>query len=136
MRRFAIVTLLIVAASATALAQASIDPGMSKAQVIAKLGKPASEHSNGSSTFLYYKNGQEKKMGMSDLVMIENDKVVDAVFRSSGRKYSGKSSSSAPVSAEAAIAKGGGTAKPKTKAAPPAAKPAAKLTTPAPTKKP
>ena len=106
MRNRVVVILLLVAAAGTARAQASIDPGMSKAQVIARLGKPASEHSSGPTTFLYYKNGQEKKMGMSDMVAIENDKVVDAVFRSSARKYMGTSSSPEPVSAAAAIAKG------------------------------
>jgi hypothetical protein len=82
---------------------------MSHDQVIAKLGKPSSEHSSGTTTYLYYPNGQEKKMGMSDMVALENGKVVDAVFRSGSRKYSGKSSSPAPVSPEAAIVKGGGT---------------------------
>lgn len=106
MRNFILAAVLLVAVAGSAAAQASIDPGMTKEQVIARLGKPASEHSKGTTTYLYYKNGQEKKMGMSDMVAIENDKVVDAVFRSSQRKYTGKSSSPAPVSAEAAIAKG------------------------------
>ena len=144
-RKHAVVTLLFVSAAFPLGAQGTIDPGMSKAQVVAKLGKPASEHSAGTQTFLYYRNGQEKKMGMSDMVALEDDKVVDAVFRAPERKYSGKSSSPAPISAEAAIVKGGGhpSAKPmkippaKT-AAPPAkaAAPAAKNATPAPTKKP
>ena len=62
---------------------------------------------------MYYPNGQEKKVGMSDMVALEDGKVVDAVFRSPLRKYSGQSSSPRPVSEEAAIAKGGG--KPSTK---------------------
>ena len=108
MRRFALVTILSLTAAIPSSAQGTIDPGMSKSQVIAKLGKPTSEHSSGTATYLYYKNGQEKKMGMSDMVALDNDKVVDAVFRATDRKYSGKSSSPAPVSAEAAIVKGGG----------------------------
>jgi hypothetical protein len=103
------VALLIIAVAGSASAQASIDPGMSHDQVLAKLGKPSSEHSSGTKTYLYYPNGQEKKMGMSDMVALEDGKVVDAVFRSSSRRYSGKSSSPAPVSEEAAIIKGGGT---------------------------
>jgi outer membrane protein assembly factor BamE (lipoprotein component of BamABCDE complex) len=95
---------------------------MTRDQVVAKLGKPASEHSSGSATFLYYKNGQEQKMGMSDMVALDSGKVVDAVFRSSARRYTGKSSSPAPVSAEAAIAKGNGGKAPVRKAAPPARK--------------
>jgi outer membrane protein assembly factor BamE (lipoprotein component of BamABCDE complex) len=132
MRTIPLVAILLAAAAGSASAQASlasIDPGMTRDQVIAKLGKPASEHSSGSSTFLYYTNGQEKKMGMSDMVAIEDGKVVDAVFRSSARRYNGKSSSPAPVSADAAIAKGNGgkapvmkTATPVKKAAPPAKK--------------
>jgi outer membrane protein assembly factor BamE (lipoprotein component of BamABCDE complex) len=122
MRNFTRLALLMVAVAASASAQASIDPGMTRDQVVAKLGKPASEHSGGSATFLYYKNGQEKKMGMSDMVALDSGKVVDAVFRSSARRYTGKSSSPAPVSAEAAIAKGNGGKAPVRKAAPPAKK--------------
>jgi hypothetical protein len=119
MRNITRVALLIVAVAGAAHAQASIDPGMTKDQVVARLGKPASEHSSGTTTYLYYRNGQERKMGMSDMVALENGKVVDAVFRSSARKYTGKSSSPAPVSAEAAIAKGNGGKAPVKKAVPP-----------------
>ena len=161
MRHIAYVTLLMIAAAGAAGAQAAIDPGMTKDQVIARLGKPASEHSTGTTTYLYYANGQERKMGMSDMVALDDGKVVDAVFRSGSRTYTGKSSSPAPVSQEAAIAKGGGKAPAKPmkmpappakapdtrKAAPPAKAPVktaetkkapetAKKTTPAPTKKP
>jgi outer membrane protein assembly factor BamE (lipoprotein component of BamABCDE complex) len=122
MRNFARLALLVVAVAGSASAQASIDPGMTRDQVVAKLGKPTSEHSSGSATFLYYQNGQEKKMGMSDMVALDSGKVVDAVFRSSARRYTGKSSSPAPVSAEAAIAKGNGGKAPVRKAAPPAKK--------------
>ncbi len=122
MRNFTRLALLMVAVAGSASAQASIDPGMTRDQVVAKLGKPASEHSSGSATFLYYKNGQEQKMGMSDMVALDSGKVVDAVFRSSARRYTGKSSSPAPVSAEAAIAKGNGGKAPVRKAAPPARK--------------
>jgi hypothetical protein len=109
MRKFTLVALLAAAFAGQAHAQAaSIDPGMTKDQVIARLGKPSSEHSSGSSTYLYYPNGQEKKVGMSDMVALQDGKVVDAVFRSSSRKYSGKSSSPAAISTEDAVAKGNG----------------------------
>jgi len=120
MRNFTRLALLMVAVAGSASAQASIDRGMTRDQVVARLGKPTSEHSSGSATFLYYKNGQEKKMGMSDMVALDSGKVVDAVFRSSARRYTGRSSSPAPVSAEAAIAKGNGGKAPVRKAAPPA----------------
>ncbi len=113
MRRIAFVALLIVAVAGSASAQGSIDPGMSHDQVIGRLGKPSSEHTSGNKTYLYYPNGQEKKMGMSDMVALEDGKVVDAVFRSPSRKYTGQSSSPRPISEEAAIVKGGG--KPSTK---------------------
>src|ERR1700720_4009312 len=106
MRNFTVVAFLFAAAAGSASAQASIDSGMTKDQVIAKLGKPASEHSSGNATYLFYPNGQEKTVGMSDMVALRDGKVVNAIFRSSARQYTGKSSSPAPVSADAAIAKG------------------------------
>lgn len=130
MRKFGLVALLAVAVAGNANAQAgrteaSIDPGMTKDQVIARLGRPASEHSSGTHTFLFYANGQEKRVGMNDMVALEEGKVVDAVFRSSARRYTGKSSSPAPVSREAAIAKGHGGRAPAMKM-PPAKMPPAK----------
>ena len=68
MRSLAAFTVLCLAASATLGAQATIDPGMSKAQVIAKLGPPSAQRSSATATYLYYKNGLEKTVGMSDLV--------------------------------------------------------------------
>ena len=123
--------MLAVAGSASAqgpgpVVNGSIDPGMNHDLVIARLGKPSSEHSNGTKTYMYYPNGQEKKMGMSDMVALEDGKVVDAVFRSPSRKYTGQSSSPRPVSEEAAIEKGGGkpSSKPMKMPAPPAKTPA------------
>jgi outer membrane protein assembly factor BamE (lipoprotein component of BamABCDE complex) len=130
MRKLKLFALLTIAAAGSAHAQASIDPGMTKEQVIARLGKPASEHSSGTATYLYYANGQEKKVGMSDMVALDNGKVVDAVFRSSARRYSGKSSSPAAISTEAAIAKGNGGK------APPLKMPPAKKAVPPTTRKP
>lgn len=85
-----------------AAAQAVIDPGMTRAQVIAKLGPPAVERSADGSTYLFYRNGTERRVGMNDLVVLEGDKVVDAVLRSSARKYSGKSSSPLAIPPEVA----------------------------------
>ncbi len=134
MRNIRLVAFLLAAVAGSASAQSSIDPGMTKDQVIAKLGKPASEHTSGNSTYLYYANGEEKKVGMSDMVALEDGKVVDAVFRSPNRKYSGKSSSPAPVSTDAAIAKGNGGKMP-VHAAAPMKLPAAATKKPAETKK-
>jgi hypothetical protein len=92
--------LVVVAALATALfagrgeAQVTtIDPGMTQAQVIAKLGQPLSTRSFKSFTYLLYRNGCEKTCGMNDLVTLDSGKVVDAVFRAPDRRYSGTSSS-------------------------------------------
>ena len=87
-------SLLIVAATGVQRAAAqSIDPGMTKAQVIERLGAPAAERSSGAFTYLFYQNGRERTVGMSDLVTLQNNAVVDAIFRSSERQYTGRSSS-------------------------------------------
>jgi len=86
------------AASLGAQATATIDPGMSRDQVVAKLGEPLSAHAYDTHTYLMYKNGCEKTCGMNDLVILDSGKVVDAVFRSSIRKYSGTSSSPRMIS--------------------------------------
>ena len=74
-------------------AQAVVDPGMAKAQVIAKLGAPAIERTAGDATYLFYRNGCERTCGMSDVVILDKGAVVDAVLRSPKRHYSGASSS-------------------------------------------
>ena len=74
-------------------APATIDPGMTRAQVVAKLGAPLSSRSFEGFTYLLYRNGCEKTCGMNDLVVLDSDKVVDAVFRTPARKYTGTSSS-------------------------------------------
>lgn len=70
-----------------------IEPGMNKATVVAKLGKPAVERTDGEAIYLFYKNGCERTCGMQDVVVFDQGVVVDAVFRSAKRSYSGKSSS-------------------------------------------
>ena len=88
------ISLLIVAATGVQRAAAqSIDPGMTKAQVIERLGAPAAERSSGAFTYLFYQNGRERTVGMSDLVTLQNNAVVDAIFRSYERQYTGRSSS-------------------------------------------
>ena len=96
MRRVIVFTALLFATAAAgtqgAVAQ-SIDPNMTKAQVIERLGAPAAERSSGPYTYLFYHNGVERSAGMSDLVILQNDSVVDAIFRSAERQYTGRSSS-------------------------------------------
>ena len=92
----------IVAASASAQAAGgasntgdagTIDPGMTRAQVIERLGKPATIRNYQGSTYLLYSNKCGKACGMQDLVILDHDVVVDAVFRSPNRHYTGTSSS-------------------------------------------
>ena len=112
---------LLLAAPTTLRSQAVIDPGMSKAQVVAKLGPPTVQRNSGASTYLFYRNGAERAVGMSDIVVLDGDKVVDAVFRSSARKYGGKSSSPAAIPAAVARKKPPVTPPPAVQAASPAA---------------
>ncbi len=89
-------TVIILSFFAAALpmqAQAVIDPGMPKAQVVAHLGAPAIERTTGDATYLFYTNGCERTCGMSDVVVLDKGAVVDAVFRSAKRHFSGASSS-------------------------------------------
>jgi hypothetical protein len=80
----------------------TIDSGMTRAQVVAALGEPLSARSYQSFTYLLYKNGCEKTCGMNDLVTLDSGNVVDAVFRSPSRRYTGTSSSPRMISATAA----------------------------------
>jgi len=102
----ALITVLCISASALgAQTSTTIDPGMTREQVVAKIGEPLSSRSYQGFTYLLYKNGCEKKCGMNDLVVLDSGKVVDAVFRAKGRAYSGTSSS--PLMISAADAKHG-----------------------------
>ncbi len=128
MRR--LVFLLLVAALPLS-AQAVVDPGMAKAQVIARLGAPSIERTTGDATYLFYRNGCERTCGMNDVVILDKGMVVDAVFRSAKRKFSGASSSPRMIpAAEARKAKATPADKPadgpitiQLKAAKPAGKP-------------
>lgn len=97
MRRVIVLSTALLIAVAVAGVQGaaaqSIDPGMTKGQVIERLGAPAAERSTGAYTYLFYQNGREYTAGMSDLVILQNGAVVDAIFRSPERQYTGSSSS-------------------------------------------
>ena len=95
MSRRILVFLLSLLAATPALAQEArvIDPGMSRAQVISELGAPVTVRTAGRFVYLFYPNGCERTCGMQDLVILEDDAVVDAIFRSARRSYSGASSS-------------------------------------------
>jgi len=83
----------------------TIDPGMTKAQVIEHLGPPSSVKTTDSMTYLMYPNNC-KSCGMQDVVFLAKDQVVDAIFRDPKRHYTGKSSSPAAIPAAEAIKTG------------------------------
>ena len=78
----------------------TVSPGMSRAKVVVALGAPSTERIVGEFRYLFYANACGRRCGMNDLVVLRNDSVVDAIFRSSARRYTGTSSSPAPISAQ------------------------------------
>lgn len=91
-----------LATSLHAQAPKSIDPGMSQAQVVERLGDPTLSRTSGDFTYLFYKNNCVKSCGMDDVVILRKDSVVDAMFRAPERAYSGKSSSPKAIPPEVA----------------------------------
>ena len=102
MRRASTVgAVMIVLAAAEAGAQRGVvDPGMTREQVVQRLGEPAGSRTAGAYTYLYYRNGCERACGTADVVMLQSDAVVDAIFRSSSRRYTGASTSPAGARAQ------------------------------------
>ena len=95
-RRALLLATIALLAAAPAAAQddvRTIDPGMTRAEVLERLGRPLNERRAGGYTYLFYRNDCEKSCGMNDLVVLADGKVVDAIFRSPVRRYSGTSSS-------------------------------------------
>lgn len=88
----------VIFASATAQAAfaqspsvVSIDPGMTREEVLARLGTPNGESHFGSFTYLFYENGCVVKCGVDDVVVLDKNIVTDAVFRSPKRTFTGAS---------------------------------------------
>jgi len=103
MRRLLVLALLC--APAACLSQQkdkTVSPGMSAAQVVDALGQPATRRNVGERTYMFYANSCGRSCGMNDLVILSRDSVVDAIFRSPDRHYTGTSSSPESVSARAA----------------------------------
>src|SRR5690242_21924463 len=98
----ALALLCAIAAPSAAQAPRSIDPGMSEAKVVERLGAADASRSAGDFKYLFYHNSCIKQCGMDDVVILQKDSVVDAMFRSSDRAYSGKSSSPRAIPAEVA----------------------------------
>ena len=75
------------------LAAQTISPGMTRAQVVAELGAPATQRTASEFTYMFYPNACGRECGMNDLVILKHDSVSDAIFRSPNRHYTGTSSS-------------------------------------------
>ena len=97
--RLALSLVALLALPAAAQKPPTIDPGMTREEVVAKLGPPLSSRSYRNFSYLFYRNRCEKTCGMNDLVVLDSGKVIDAVFRSPARHYSGTSSSPRMISA-------------------------------------
>ena len=106
MQRALVVALLVVSPALRAQAPHTVAPGMSRAQVVATLGEPATLRAASDFTYLFYLNSCGKRCGMNDLVVLHADSVVDAIFRSPDRHYSGTSSSPASIAPGAARQRG------------------------------
>jgi hypothetical protein len=98
----ALALLCAIAAPGGAQAPKSIDPGMSEAKVVERIGQPDASRAAGDFKYLFYHNNCIRQCGMDDVVILQKDSVVDAMFRSADRTYTGKSSSPRAIPAEVA----------------------------------
>jgi hypothetical protein len=71
----------------------TVNPGMSEREVYELWAAPAAVRRVGSYTYLFFQNGCEYTCGTMDVVTLENGRVVDAIVRWDGHRYSGESSS-------------------------------------------
>jgi len=113
MRQLIAITLLCLPAALTAQgSDHTISPGMTRAQVVAALGAPATLRTASEFTYMFYPNTCGRECGMNDLVILRNDSVTDAIFRSPNRHYTGTSSSPEQATPEAAPRRARPAAKP------------------------
>jgi hypothetical protein len=99
------IALALLSLPSALLAQAgerTVSPGMTRAEVVAALGAPATQRAAGEYTYMFYPNSCGRECGMNDLVILKHDSVSDAIFRSPNRHYTGTSSS--PAEARPAVA--------------------------------
>jgi len=71
----------------------TIRPGMTEADVRARWGEPVAVRRLNDWTYLFYRNGDEHRVGHYDVVFLQNGQVMDAVVRSAAHVYAGQSSS-------------------------------------------
>jgi hypothetical protein len=78
----------------------TVEPGMTREQVVAVWGEPATERSLGDWTYMHFRNGCEVTCGTFDVVLLQGGQVVDAIVRGPGHTYAGVSSSPPDRAAE------------------------------------
>jgi hypothetical protein len=105
MRRLIALALLCIPTALCAQADHTVSPGMTRAQVIAALGAPATQRGANGYTYMFYTNTCGRACGMQDLVIMKGDSLADAIFRSPNRHYTGTSSSPVEVVPEAGAAR-------------------------------
>jgi hypothetical protein len=71
----------------------TVNPGMTEREVYELWAAPAAVRRIGEYTYLFFRNGCEYTCGTMDVVTLQNGKVVDAIVRWDGHRYSGESSS-------------------------------------------
>ena len=71
----------------------TVNPGMSEREVYELWAAPAAVRRIGEYTYLFFQNGCEYTCGTMDVVTLQNGRVVDAIVRWDGHRYSGESSS-------------------------------------------
>ena len=71
----------------------AVRPGMTEAEVRARWGDPAIVRRLNDWTYLFYRNGEERRIGYYDTVFLQNGQVMDAIVRSADHMYLGQSSS-------------------------------------------
>ena len=71
----------------------TVNPGMSEREVYELWAAPAAVRRVGEYTYLFFQNGCEYTCGTMDVVTLQNGRVVDAIVRWDGHRYSGESSS-------------------------------------------
>jgi hypothetical protein len=91
MRR-AVVALALATLLGAARAEAqdrTVRAGMTGAEVTAAWGEPQATRTRGAFTYLVFPTPCLPACGSHDVVILENGRVIDAVARSSGRRYEG-----------------------------------------------
>jgi hypothetical protein len=71
----------------------TVNPGMSRDEVVGVWGPPVAERTLGEWTYLYFRNGCEASCGTFDVVFLESGAVVNAIVRAPGHTFGGSSTS-------------------------------------------